>query len=337
MRNRRGAHRSAFSRTCTPISHVRSRPGPGTRRLALNIRLRETGSSAMRRSRRSSPRDWRIGAGLELDDPHQAALEPAKLFDQRLVHASDGLLDPSDLFSDPGAGFTGAGGLGPAAHDPSRPLHLPMLADDGDDLDGSALLPERAPERTMRAAPGTAFTRELNCCSSVIIPVTVKGCFPGRQPVGNLLSVRRVRSCPMLSGSRRRPPPAARRTPPGRAVRKTTRNWDPVRRRRELGLGSAALVSLAEAREKALANRKLAREGGDPLAEKRRMQGVPSFAEAAARVVEQKRAGWRSRAHDREWILTFERYAFPRTRRVPVSEVTSADALEWSYPGGLKR
>ena len=41
-------------------------------------------------------------------------------------------------------------------------------------------------------------------------------------------------------------------------------------RRRELGLGSVALVSLAEAREKALANRKLAREGGDPLAEKRR-------------------------------------------------------------------
>ncbi len=57
-------------------------------------------------------------------------------------------------------------------------------------------------------------------------------------------------------------------------------------RRRELGLGSVALVSLAEAREKALANRKLAREGGDPLAEKRRRQGVPSFAEATARVVD---------------------------------------------------
>ena len=77
------------------------------------------------------------------------------------------------------------------------------------------------------------------------------------------------------------------------------------KRKRELGLGSVALVSLAEAREKALANRKLAREGGDPLAEKRRRQGVPSFAEATARVVEQKQAGWRRRAHGREWILTF--------------------------------
>ena len=103
-------------------------------------------------------------------------------------------------------------------------------------------------------------------------------------------------------------------------------------RRRELGLGSVALVSLAEAREKALANRKLAREGGDPLAEKRRRQGVPSFAEATARVVEQKQAGWRNRAHGRDWILTFERYAFPRIGKMPVSEVTSADMLEILAP-----
>ena len=65
-------------------------------------------------------------------------------------------------------------------------------------------------------------------------------------------------------------------------------------RRRDFGLGGVALVSLAEAREKARANRKLAREGGDPLAEKRRAQGMPTFAEAAERVVEQKRSGWRN-------------------------------------------
>ena len=70
-------------------------------------------------------------------------------------------------------------------------------------------------------------------------------------------------------------------------------------RRRELGLGSLALVPLAEAREKALVNRKLAREGGDPLAEKRRSEGIPTFAEAASRVLEQKQAGWRNRKHPR--------------------------------------
>ena len=88
----------------------------------------------------------------------------------------------------------------------------------------------------------------------------------------------------------------------------------------------------AEAREQALANRKLARTGGDPLAEKRRSVGIPTFAEAARRVVEQKRAGWRSRAQGRDWMLTFERYAFPRVGKVPVSEVTSADMLEILAP-----
>ena len=103
-------------------------------------------------------------------------------------------------------------------------------------------------------------------------------------------------------------------------------------RKRELGLGSVTLVSLAEAREKALANRKLAREGGDPLAEKRRSLGIPTFAEATARVVEQKRAGWRSSAHPRNWLRSLELYAFPRIGKMPVSEVSSADVLEVLTP-----
>ena len=37
-------------------------------------------------------------------------------------------------------------------------------------------------------------------------------------------------------------------------------------RQREIGLGSADLVSLAEARELAVSNKKLAKAGGDPLA-----------------------------------------------------------------------
>ena len=103
-------------------------------------------------------------------------------------------------------------------------------------------------------------------------------------------------------------------------------------RRRELGLGSVALVSLAEAREKARANRKLAREGGDPLAEKRRAKGVPSFAEAAAKVIERKKAGWRNPRQAAQWMGSLRRYAFPRIADVAVSEVTSADVLEILTP-----
>ena len=103
-------------------------------------------------------------------------------------------------------------------------------------------------------------------------------------------------------------------------------------RRRELGLGSVALVSLAEAREKAQANRKLAREGGDPLAEKRRAEGIPTFAEAATRVLEQKQAGWRNPNSPRQWMSILRRYAFPRIGKMPVSEVSSADLLEILSP-----
>ncbi|MDE2928320.1 MAG: integrase arm-type DNA-binding domain-containing protein [Acidobacteriota bacterium] len=98
-------------------------------------------------------------------------------------------------------------------------------------------------------------------------------------------------------------------------------------RRRDFGLGSVSLVTLAEAREKARANRKLAREGGDPLAERRRAWNMPSFAEAVRRVVEQKRPGWRNPRVAQDWMVSLGRYAFPHIGRLPVSEVTSADVI----------
>ncbi len=103
-------------------------------------------------------------------------------------------------------------------------------------------------------------------------------------------------------------------------------------RRCDFGLGGVALVSLAEAREKARANRKLAREGGDPLTERRRTRNLPTFAEAAERVVEQKRSGWRHPRQAHDWMASFRRYVFGRIGRMPVSEVTSGDVLEILAP-----
>ena len=99
-------------------------------------------------------------------------------------------------------------------------------------------------------------------------------------------------------------------------------------RRRELGLGGYPLVSLKEARELALANRKLARAGGDPLADKRRAEGTPTFAEAAERVWADKHPGWRHPRHARDWMASLKRYAFPRIGRMPVSDVTSVEVLD---------
>ena len=98
-------------------------------------------------------------------------------------------------------------------------------------------------------------------------------------------------------------------------------------RRTELGLGGFPLVSLKEAREKAFANRKLARDGGDLLAEKRRAESMPTFAEAARQVWNQLRPGWRSPQHAQLWLSSLERYAIPRIGKMPISEVTSADVI----------
>ena len=101
---------------------------------------------------------------------------------------------------------------------------------------------------------------------------------------------------------------------------------------RTLGLGGFALVSLAEARDQALANRKLAREGGDPLAARRRGRGMPTFEEAAAEVWRQKRDAWRNAKHVKDWPASLRLYAFPHIGDKLVSEVTSADLLQVLTP-----
>ncbi len=96
---------------------------------------------------------------------------------------------------------------------------------------------------------------------------------------------------------------------------------------RMLGLGGYPLVSLAEARNVAFANRQRARAGGDPLAEKRHGQGVPTVEEAAAEVLAQQRPGWRNAKYALDWPRSLRAYAFPRIGALPVSAVTTADVL----------
>lgn len=97
--------------------------------------------------------------------------------------------------------------------------------------------------------------------------------------------------------------------------------------RRDLGLGSVSLVSLAEAREKALENRKLARAGGDPLAAKKRSMEVLTFKAAAEKVHELSKPTWRNDKHGDQWINTLTTYAFPFFGSKRIDNVGSADVL----------
>ena len=97
-------------------------------------------------------------------------------------------------------------------------------------------------------------------------------------------------------------------------------------RRCDIGLGGYPLVSLVEAREAAFGNRKLARDGGDPLAEKRRRR-TPTFREAAEKAHEAHKPRWRNAKHAVSWMQTLERYAFPALGDVPVDRIGREDVL----------
>lgn len=103
-------------------------------------------------------------------------------------------------------------------------------------------------------------------------------------------------------------------------------------KRCELGLGAPSLVSLAEARAKALENRKLARMGGDPLQAKREAQAVLSFEEAARKVHALHKPTWRNEKHAAQFIATLETYAFPRLGKLKVQDISTADVLAVLMP-----
>jgi integrase len=108
-------------------------------------------------------------------------------------------------------------------------------------------------------------------------------------------------------------------------------------KRSEIGMGSASLVSLAEARERALENRKLARAGGDPLQAKRASEALLTFEEASRKVHKIHEPTWRNKKHAAQFLSTLEAYTFPRIGRIKVSDVTTADVLAVLQPIWLEK
>ena len=79
-----------------------------------------------------------------------------------------------------------------------------------------------------------------------------------------------------------------------------------------LGLGSFALVSLADARELTLANRKVARSGGDPLAARSRAEGMPTFEQAAEKAIAIHSKVWKHPERmTQQWQGTLRDHVYP--------------------------
>lgn len=100
--------------------------------------------------------------------------------------------------------------------------------------------------------------------------------------------------------------------------------------RRDIGLGGWPVVTLQEARDAALDNRRLVRKGIDPRAAKRkskREQAMPTFREATAATHAALRTQWRNASHARGWLSTVETYAYPVMGELRVDRIERADVL----------
>lgn len=103
-------------------------------------------------------------------------------------------------------------------------------------------------------------------------------------------------------------------------------------KRREIGLGSPSLISLAEARELAMSNKRLVRLGGDPLAEKRKANENISFAHAVEQFLTSKLGEFRNEKHRKQWRSTLDNYAKPKIGNMMVRAVTTSDVLRVLEP-----
>ena len=82
-------------------------------------------------------------------------------------------------------------------------------------------------------------------------------------------------------------------------------------RRRDIGLGSASKVPLKLARQRASEVREQVEAGIDPVAERAKAAGIPTFREAAKQVHAEHKASWKNAKHKAQWLSTLEAYAFP--------------------------
>ena len=108
----------------------------------------------------------------------------------------------------------------------------------------------------------------------------------------------------------------------------------------EMGLGPYPEVTLAEARERARQARLKARDGVDPIAERKATRSTVQAANAAQKTfrqcavafIEAKAPEFKNSKHLAQWSATLEAYAFPVMGNLLVQDVTLAHVLDVLNP-----
>ena len=102
-------------------------------------------------------------------------------------------------------------------------------------------------------------------------------------------------------------------------------------KRRDLGIGSVDDVTLAEARDIAERNQKIARSGGDPFADAAR-EKPPTFAEMYQVVTENRGKNWKTPGTAASWSRMFENDVLPAIGGKLVADVTIQDIRDIVEP-----
>ncbi|MFZ6769813.1 tyrosine-type recombinase/integrase [Undibacterium sp. Di26W] len=103
-------------------------------------------------------------------------------------------------------------------------------------------------------------------------------------------------------------------------------------KRREMGLGPLRLVSLADARAKAMQCHLQLLDGEDPIeirnteSSRRRiaLAKAVTFRQCAERCIEDKRPEWKNAKHADQWINTLETYAYPYIGNLDVQTIDTS-------------
>jgi Arm DNA-binding domain len=111
-------------------------------------------------------------------------------------------------------------------------------------------------------------------------------------------------------------------------------------RARKMGLGPLHTVSLAEARDAALACRKQLREGIDPIeAHKERKAAIRveearqmTFRQCGTKYIEANKVGWKNAKHAAQWPSTLEAHVYPKLGGLPVDKIEVAHVMKVVEP-----
>ena len=110
-------------------------------------------------------------------------------------------------------------------------------------------------------------------------------------------------------------------------------------KRRDMGLGVYPEVGIAEAGVRGTAARQTIASGKDPIDEREAnraaraaIAGAMTFEQAARKVHESLKPGWKNPKHGDQWINTLRDYAFPKIGKRKVNELVPADFAEVLRP-----